>query len=63
MWLRTKTTPTWYIHELRGVCYVSWVSQQDKSQALIFSEDGIEKWADILSEMTGFKLEIIKPFA
>jgi len=66
-WLRTKTHPRWYIHELKGACYVSWVSEADKAQALSFSNDSVEKWAKTLSEalsdITGFELEIIEPFA
>ncbi|GAG90803.1 unnamed protein product [marine sediment metagenome] len=63
MWIRTKTVPAWYIHEIRGVCYVSWVSSIDKGQAAVFPEEYAIKWAEILSETTGFDLEIIKPFA
>lgn len=63
MWIRTKTVPAWYVHEIRGVCYVSWVSSIDKGQAAVFPEDSAKGWANILSKMSGFDLEIIKPFA
>lgn len=61
MWLRTKTVPVWYIHELRGACYVSWVSSTDKAEAMVFSTNA-EEWCKVLSEITGFDLEIVKPF-
>ena len=63
MWIRTKTKPTWYIHELRGVCYVSWVSLMDKGHASYFPKDDIEKWIEVLSKMTGLDLEGEIPFA
>ena len=62
MWLRTKTNPSWYIHEIRGACYVSWVSVKDKAEAQTFSADSVKDWAKVLSKMTGFDLEIVKPF-
>jgi hypothetical protein len=62
MWLRTNTVPKWYVHEIRGACYISWVSSADKANALVFSENSVKKWAETLSEMTGFDLEIVKPF-
>ncbi len=62
MWIRTKTVLPWYIHKIKGICYVSWVSSADKGHAACFPEDSAEAWAEILSEMTGLKLEIIKPF-
>jgi len=61
MWLRTKDSK-WYICELRGVCFVTWVSDKDKGNAASFPEYDVQKWISILSEMTGFALEAVKPF-
>lgn len=58
MRLRTKTRPAFYIHELRGVCYISWASEEDKSEALNFPSTKIDKWQETLSVITGFELEI-----
>ena len=60
MWIRTKTNPAFYIHEIRGVIYISWVSEKDKTRALPFPLTDADRWRDILSEMTELNLEIVK---
>ena len=62
MWIRTKAEPHWYIHEIRGACYVSWVSQKDRDQALTFPQVSVETWVRVLSEMSHFELEFIRPY-
>jgi hypothetical protein len=61
MWLRTIDAK-WYIHELRGACYVSWVSAKDKANSAIFPKGEISKWKELLSEMTGLDIEAVEPF-
>ena len=61
MWLiRTETEPVFYIHEIRGAVYVSWVSAKNKNEALLFPSITISSWRDVLSEMTGFDLNIVR---
>jgi len=58
MWLRTKNG--FYVHELRGVVYVSWVFEKDREHAAIFPTKDIEKWRDTIADMTGFELDIVQ---
>jgi len=60
MWIRTKDG--WYIHELRGVSYVSWVIEADKENALLFPLDKIDEWIELMRRWTGKELEAVKPF-
>jgi hypothetical protein len=59
MWIRTKDKK-WYICELCGVNYVTWVTKQDILFALIFPADKIDDWVMIMESMTGKKLEKVK---
>jgi hypothetical protein len=61
MWIRTKTQPSWYIHELRRACYVSWVAAGDKTEAQNFPENCVQKWVEVLSDTTGVDLEAVRP--
>ena len=63
MWIRTKTIPAWYIAELRGVCYITWVSEKDKAHATIFPVEKIGEWIDVVDDLTGFNNEAVRPFA
>lgn len=60
MWLRTKDG--WYIHEIRGAVFVTWISKQDKSHALIFPFKDIRNWKCLMEDSTGKKLEIVSSY-
>jgi len=61
MWIRTKCGG-WYVYELRGVNFVSWVSVEDKGLAGCFPPEKAMDWVRILEDMTGKKLEAVQPF-
>ncbi len=61
MWLRTEDG--YYISEIRGVVYVTWVSEQDKAHAAVFPNELISEWRFIMERTTGKYLEAIVPFA
>ena len=50
----------WYIFQLHGAVFVSWVSAQDKDNACRFSADKVDGWEPILEEMGGVELVIEK---
>ncbi len=54
-----SSNPRWYVAELRGVVYITWVSGKDKRHALQFPEQKIKKWIELIEGMTGFVLESI----
>lgn len=60
MWIRTKQG--WYVCELRGVCFVTWVNTQDKANAAVFPKDKIDEWVKVISDMTSESLEAVEPF-
>ena len=49
----------WYVHEIRGVCFVSFVPMKDKGHALVFPKENIREWVHIMSELTGRPLQAI----
>jgi len=61
MWIRTEDG--WYVHELRGACFVTWVTAADKANAAYFPEKDIDGWIELLSKMVGIPLEAVAPFA
>lgn len=61
MWIRTVDT-NWYIFEVRGVCFVSWVSSKDKANAAVFPKNNISRWVSVLEEISGHALEAVEPF-
>lgn len=54
MWIRNADG--WYIYQLRGVCFVIWVTASDKLNALCFREEEIEYWLKLLTKWTGMQL-------
>lgn len=60
MWIRTLDG--WYVCEIRGVVFVTWVSEKDKAHAAQFPEDKITEWVDLLESSTGKKLQTVAPF-
>ena len=59
MWIRTLDG--WYICELRGVVFVTWVSVADKAHAAVLPKDKIDDWIRVMSAMTGKNLEAVEP--
>jgi hypothetical protein len=57
--IRTKSEPHFYIHELRGVVYLSWVSENDVAKSCIFPYEKINKWVDIIQDQAGFEVEAV----
>ena len=51
----------WYVHELRGVCYVSWVQEKDREKAAAFPAERIEGWLEVLRDSTGLDLVEVAP--
>jgi len=49
VWLKTKTG--WYVHEIRGVCFLSFVAAKDRSQAARFPAEKSDDWQRLLSNM------------
>jgi len=47
--IRTSEINPFYVYELRGVCFLTWVNEVDISQAMIFPKEEIKKWVDVLS--------------
>ena len=59
MWIKTKDG--WYLHEVRGVCFVSWVSEKDKANATVFPKDKIDGWLILMSDLSGKDLIAVEP--
>lgn len=59
MWIRTKDG--WYVHEIRGACFISWVSSADKTSAGVFPTNRIVEFLTFLSDWTGKELEAVEP--
>ena len=51
-----------YVHQLRGILFISWVQEKDIEYALIFSDwynSKPEDWLKILSNMSTEQLELV----
>jgi len=48
----------WYVCELRGVSFITWVHWKDKEYALNFggSKEAVQKWTVALEKVTGLDL-------
>lgn len=51
MWISTADGQ-WFIHEIRGVVFVSWVQHSDKANAAVFPEDQAPLWLEIMKQAT-----------
>ena len=49
----TSADGSMYVHELRGVVFITWVAKQHKEKALQFPADKAADWVKLISEMTG----------
>ena len=63
-WLRTKSEPKFYVCEMRGVCFLTFVPEQDKAQSANFPtrKNTVEEWKKLMESMCGFELEAVAPF-
>jgi len=52
VWLKMKYSPM-YIHQIRGVCFISWVLAKDKNEALKFPFKDASSWILTLKKMSG----------
>ena len=60
MWIRNKAG--FYVCELRGVCFITWVKAQDKAHSAVFPKDNIDEWVRVVSKMAGEPLEAVELF-
>ena len=58
MWIRT-IEGGWYVHEVRGAVYLSWVSEKDREKAAQFPAKDIGNWIVILESMSGMRLQAV----
>lgn len=62
MWISTADGQ-WFIHEIRGACYVSWVQRSDKANAVTFPENRAAQWLETMKQAAGRDdLVLVKPF-
>ena len=54
----TGVSPSWYVCEIRGAVFLSWVAERDRSHALRFPADTAWAWRETLEKMCGFNLTI-----
>ena len=47
----------WYICEIRGACFITWVSKKDKERAAVFPANKVADWIRLLSDWTGLSLD------
>jgi len=58
-WIRTKEPPHFFIYEIRGCLFVTWLTEDHRGYAVTFTN---EIWIKVLADMTGFELEAVKPY-
>lgn len=56
MWI--KNNLGFYIHEIRGACFITWVNEIDRAHAFIFPVDKIDEWLETMQQMSGENLLI-----
>lgn len=56
MW-RLKTSDGWYLHEIRGAGYLTWVQEQHKERAVIIPANKLAELQPLLSQWSGIELE------
>lgn len=61
MWVMNNSG--WFVCELRGVCFLTWVKEKDNANAAVFPKAEIHRWVSILSEMAGEELVAIDPYS
>lgn len=58
----TNADGSMFVHELRGVVFVTWVAKRDKGKALQFPADKAADWVKLISSMCGFECVATQPF-
>jgi len=51
----------YFVAEIHGVNYVTWVSERHKSHAAVFPEYLLSWWIEIINKMTGEVVEAVLP--
>lgn len=59
MVIRTKAKPRFYVQALRGVCFVTWVSEEDRGEALQIKDDKADDWKRLIEDWQGIELEVV----
>ncbi len=54
-----KTNSGFYVCEIRGAVFVTWVSETDKSHAQPFENDDAKKWQEFTYKTTGVDTKIV----
>ena len=62
MWIRTLDRK-WYICEIRGAVFVTWVSDADKAHAAVFPENAALEFIAAFENMSGMRLQAVRPFS
>ncbi len=57
----TNADGSMFIHELRGVVFVTWVAKEHKEKACPFPANKADQWVKLLSEMTGVECKATTP--
>lgn len=59
MWIQTLDGK-WYLCEVRGVVFLTWVNEADKAQAAVFPEHAVQEWLAIAQKMSGLQLQAVR---
>ena len=51
----TNKDGSMYVCALHDVCYITWVSAEDKKQALAFPAHNADKWVELIADMAGIE--------
>ena len=63
MWIATSDHQ-WFIHEIRGAVFVSWVQASDKAHACVFPEGRAHQWLETMKQAASRDdLVLVRPFA
>ena len=54
-----RTNNGFYVCEIRGAVFITWVAEKDKSHAQPFNDDDVSKWQEFTYKNTGVDTEIV----
>ncbi len=54
-----RTNNGWYVHELRGACFVTWVSREDREHALQIPDNKANGLQNYVWDATRVDTEIV----
>lgn len=57
-----KTNNGFYVHALRGVCFVTWVSEEDKKEALLIPDEKAELLQEYIMQAKKLDTEIVEAY-